>query len=288
MIVDTHIHPIADDRTKYPRLADRPESKGKDIRTVAHLGQPEWPPFAIDELLATFKETGVEKATLVQAFYTYQHDNSYVLDLTAAHPDKFVAVVVLDELDPKTPEVLTDMVKNRRVRGWRIMGNKTAEFFADERVLGLFKHAEALNIPISLGSRYTEIPYLSEAIKHTTKVPICIEHTWSMKLEAPFRDYAKRVLDLAKYPNVHLKVAAPLSLSMREAGLNSKECWSTLIEAFGVGRIMWGSNYPANWHKHGTFKERVALMKEDIAFLNKDEQDQILGRSALSVWPDLK
>jgi predicted TIM-barrel fold metal-dependent hydrolase len=288
MIVDTHIHPIADDRNEYPRIKDRPESKGKDIRGVEHLGQPEWPAFAFDEMMKTFKENGVEKATLVQAFYTYQHDNSYVLDLAEAHKDKFVSVVVLDELNPETPDHLTDLVKNRRVRGWRIMGNKTAEFFADQRVLSVWKRAEQLNIPISLGSRYTEIPYLVEPIKRTTKVPICIEHTWSMKLEAPFRDYARRILDLAQFPNVHLKVAAPLSISIRDAGLNAKDVWGTLIEAFGVNRIMWGSNYPANWHKHGTFKERVALMKEDIAFLSKDEQDQILGKSAQSVWTDLK
>jgi L-fuconolactonase len=288
MIVDTHIHPIADNRKEYPRLKDRPENQGKDIRGVEHLGQPEWPPFNLQGMLDTFAECGVDKATLVQAFYTYQYDNSYVLDLTAAHPEKFVAVVVLDELDPATPDHLTDLVKNRRVRGWRIMGNKTAEFFADPRVVALFKRAEELNIPISLGSRYPEIPYLLEHVKRTTKVPICIEHTWSMKLEAPFSGYAKRILDLAQFPNVHLKVAAPLSISIREAGLDAKQVWGTLIEAYGVNRIMWGSNYPANWHKHGTFKERLELMKEDLSFLSKDEQDQVLGNSALAVWPDLK
>ena len=288
MIVDTHIHPIADDRTKYPRLKDRPENKGKDIRGVEHLGQPEWPAFGIEELLKTFNENGVEKATLVQAFYTYQYDNSYVIDLAKADPKRFVSVVVLDEMNPATPDQLTDLVKNHRVRGWRIMGNKTAEFFADPKVAALWKRSEDLNIPISLGSRYTEIPYLEQHIKRTTKVPVCIEHTWSMKLESPFRDYAKRILDLAKFPNVHLKVAAPLSISIRDAKLDAKDVWGTLIEAFGVGRIMWGSNYPANWHKHGTFKERVDLMKEDIAFLSKDEQDQILGKTAQSVWTDLK
>ena len=32
----------------------------------------------------------------------------------------------------------------------------------------------------------------------------------------------------------------------------------------------------------------LALMKEDLSFLSADEQAQILGKSALAVWPDLK
>lgn len=51
---------------------------------------------------------------------------------------------------------------------------------------------------------------------------------------------------------------------------------------------MWGSNYPANWHKHGTFKERLAMMREDISFLSAAEQRKILGENAQAVWTDLK
>jgi predicted TIM-barrel fold metal-dependent hydrolase len=286
MIVDTHVHPIADDRKKYPRIKDL--QNGADHRTVEHLGQPEWPAFALQEMVSTFDACGIGKATLVQAYYTYHHDNSYVLDLTAAHPERFVAVVVLDELDPETPDVLTDLVKTRRVRGWRVMGNKPKGFFADERIFPLWKRAESLGIPITLGSRYPEIPDLLEPLKRTAGVPIAVEHTWSMKLGTPFREYAKPILDLAKLPHVYLKIAAPTSFALREAGLSAKEVWGTLVEAFGPKRMMWGSNYPANWHKHGTIKERLALMKEDLSFLGADEQDRILGGNALEVWPDLK
>lgn len=225
MIIDTHIHPIADDRKKYPRIRDLQNNSG--LRTVHDLGQPEWPPFALDEILSTFDACGIDKATLVQAYYTYHHDNSYVLDLTALHPERFVAVVVLDELDAGTPDLLADLVANRRVRGWRIMGNKPKGFFEDARTFPLWRRAEDLGLPITLGSRYTEIEDLLPALKRVTKVPIAIEHTWAMKLEAPFREYARRVLDLAKLPHVHLKVAAPISFSQREAGLTAKEVWGT-------------------------------------------------------------
>ena len=286
MIIDTHVHPIADNRTIYPRIRVLENKAG--LRTVHDLGQPEWPAFALTEMLETMDACGITKATLVQAYYTYHHDNSYVIDLTAAHPERFVAVCVLDELDPATPDHLTDLVQNHRVRGWRIMGNKPKGFFTDPRTFPLWKRAQSLNIPICLGSRYTEIPDLMEPLKRETQVPIAIEHTWGMKIETPFKDYGKHLLDLAQLPHVHLKIAAPISFSLREAGLSAKEVYGTLIDAFGVDRLMWGSNYPANWHKHGKVAERVQMMRDDLAFLTKEEQDKILGRNALNVWPDLK
>ena len=285
MIVDTHIHPIADDRAKYPRIKDL--QNNSNLRTVHDLGQPEWPAFALAEMLATMDECGIDKATLVQAYYTYNHDNSYVLDLTAAHPERFVAVCVLDELNPATPDVLTDLVKNHRNRGWRIMGNKPKGFFTDERTFPLWRRAESLGIPVTLGSRYPEIPDLVAPLQRTTGVPIAIEHTWGMKFSLPFREFAKPVLDLAKLPHVYLKIATPISYSVREAGLTPKDVYGPLIEAFGVDRLMWGSNYPANWHMHGKIKERLELFREDISFLTPSEQNKILGENALKLWPDL-
>ena len=286
MIVDTHIHPIADDRQKYPRIKDLQNSAG--LRTVHDLGQPEWPPFALAEMLSTMDECGIDKATLVQAYYTYHHDNSYVLDLTAAHPERFVAVCVLDELDPQTPDVLTDLVKTRRVRGWRIMGNKPKGFFEDPTTFPLWQRAESLGIPITLGSRYSEIPDLMAPLRRVTGVPIAVEHTWGMKLGAPLKDYAQHLLALAELPHVYLKIATPLSFSLRDAGLSAEEFYGTLIEAFGIDRLMWGSNYPANWHMHGKIKERLALMREDLSFLGPEDQEKVLGGNALRVWPDLK
>ena len=45
MIIDTHVHPIADNRTIYPRIRDLENKAG--LRTVHDLGQPEWPAFAL-------------------------------------------------------------------------------------------------------------------------------------------------------------------------------------------------------------------------------------------------
>jgi predicted TIM-barrel fold metal-dependent hydrolase len=51
---------------------------------------------------------------------------------------------------------------------------------------------------------------------------------------------------------------------------------------------MWGSNYPAHWHKYGGIKERLALMEEDFSFLGVEDRRWIFGETALTLWPDLR
>jgi hypothetical protein len=43
-------------------------------------------------MLAAMDEAGIERSVLVQASTCYGHDNSYVADAVAAHPDRFAGV----------------------------------------------------------------------------------------------------------------------------------------------------------------------------------------------------
>ncbi len=51
---------------------------------------------------------------------------------------------------------------------------------------------------------------------------------------------------------------------------------------------MWGSNYPAHWHRYGGMKERLAIMQDDFSFLGAEDQNWIFGKAALSPWPALR
>ena len=49
---------------------------------------------------------GIDRATLVQPYFTYHYDNSYQIDCARAHPDRFAVVCVIDIADPKAPDIL--------------------------------------------------------------------------------------------------------------------------------------------------------------------------------------
>src|SRR5207302_1841868 len=61
-------------------------------------------PVTTEQMLAAMDKAGVAKAAIVQASTCYGHDNSYVADAVAAHPDRFTGVFSVDVLAPDAPE----------------------------------------------------------------------------------------------------------------------------------------------------------------------------------------
>src|ERR1700730_10015253 len=103
MIVDIHPHVISTDTVRYPN---------------APLGghKSDWSherPVSVEQMIAAMDEARVDKATLVQASTCYGHDNSYVADAVAAHPERFTGVFSVDVLAPDAVE---------KMRHWRDKG----------------------------------------------------------------------------------------------------------------------------------------------------------------------
>ena len=84
MIVDTHVHVISNDQSKYPRRAHTAE----------------WVTDTSGEMLLSLnREAGIDKNVLVQGYGAYDYDNSYAADWVRAHPNKFISTrVVLGRL----------------------------------------------------------------------------------------------------------------------------------------------------------------------------------------------
>src|SRR5258706_10714527 len=92
--VDVHPHVISRDVARYPR---------------APLGrkQSDWSqerPVSAEEMLAAMDEAGIERSVLVQASSCYGHDNSYLADSVAAHPQRFSGVFSVDVLAAHAPQ----------------------------------------------------------------------------------------------------------------------------------------------------------------------------------------
>jgi predicted TIM-barrel fold metal-dependent hydrolase len=286
MIVDTHVHVVSDDRKRYPQITDT--DLASSAPTVADIGQPEWPALTVESLLATMDECRIDRALLVQTYFTYHFDNSYMIDCALRHPDRFLSVCVIDQLAPGAPDLLTELVEKRGVRGLRMMGARGPGALADPRSFPLWERAQSLGIPICLGAKIDELPDAVAALERFSKVPVALEHVWGLKLGEPPYDNLKTLFDMARFPNVYLKTAPNNSHAAREGKAGPRRFFETLVERFGAKRIMWGSNYPAHWHKYGGVKERLAIMEEDFSFLSAEDRRWIFGEAALTLWPKLR
>ncbi len=90
MTIDIHPHVISTDTQRYPN---------------APLGghKSDWSrerPVSVEQMIAAMDQAGIAKSALVQASTCYGHDNSYIADAVAAHPNRFTGVFSVDVLAP--------------------------------------------------------------------------------------------------------------------------------------------------------------------------------------------
>ena len=285
MIVDTHVHVFTDDRKKYPQIRDT--SRAGSIPTISEIGQTEWPLTRIEDLVAQFDEAGVDKATLVQAYFVYEYDNTYTIDAAKAHRDRFTAVVVLDPLDPGSPDELSRMVEEQGVTGIRFMRGRLPESsLGKPETFPLWERIQELHVPLAINDRIGEISKVMKPMERYPHVKVAFEHSWGHKVGAPPYSMLEPLFQLSKNPNVYIKTAINNIAAAREGGGTPEQLYAKLVEVFSAKRIMWSSNYPAH-PKFGGVKSRVDESKKALAHLSAQDREWIFGKTALSFYQAL-
>lgn len=287
MIVDTHVHVFTDDRKNYPQLRDTP--RAGSIPTVTEIGQTEWPLTTTEMLMAQMDEAGVDKATLVQAYFVYEYDNKYTIDSCRKYPKRFASVVVLDPMDPASPDMLSEMVEKQGVAGIRFMRGRLPESsLGRPETAALWACIAKYKLPLAINDRVTEYAKVLPMMEKHPHVRVSFEHSWGHKIGAPpHYDVIQPLFALAKHPNIFIKTAINNIAAARDGGGTPRELYTRLVDVFGARRIMWSSNYPAHPRFNGV-KPRLEESKQAIAHLSADDQAWILGKTALEFYPTLK
>jgi L-fuconolactonase len=270
MTVDTHVHVVSPDRGRYP-VRDNP---------------PDWPAVTGGSLAGAMGEQGVTRALLVQSFFTYGFDNSYALDCAAADPGRFAVVCVIDQTAPDAADVLAKMVAEHGVRGVRLMPKGMPEgVLWDPQTFAVWERAGELGIPVTVAAEIQHVPRMPAVVERFPGVTVCFEHMWGIEVDQPPFERLRPVVALSEFPDVHLKLAPNNSVAAREAGIPPRALFDHLIRHFGIERLMWGSNYPAHPARFGSYADRLAIMREDLAYLPGDDQEAFFGGNAARVWP---
>ncbi len=286
MIVDTHVHVFTDDRKKYPQIRDT--ERAGSIPSITEIGQTEWPLTTAEILMKSMNEAGIDKATLVQAYFVYEYDNRYTIDATRAYPERFASVVVLDPMDPKSPDELSRMVETQGVAGIRFMRGRLPESsLGKPETFPLWERIQQLRIPVAINDRIGELPKIRKPMERYPGVKVALEHAWGHKVGAPPEyAYLDPLFSLADNPNVYIKTAINNIAAAREEGGTPEQLYTKLVKVFGAKRIMWSSNYPAH-PKFGSIKSRLDIARKELAFLGERDRTWIFGDTALSVYPGL-
>jgi predicted TIM-barrel fold metal-dependent hydrolase len=277
--VDTHAHVIAADEKRYPR---------------APLGgrQSDWSrerPASAEQMLAAMDAAGVAKMVLVQASTCYGHDNAYVADSVAAHPERFVGVFSVDVLAPDAPARMRDCL-GRGLAGLRVFvaGHTAALADArldDPRCFAAWECAREAGIPVCVQARADRLTQLTAVLDRFPQVPVLLDHMARPEIEdGPPYAAAAGLFALARRNNVFLKLTTHNLREARAGRATPESFFGRVVREFGAERIAWGSNTPAS---AGTLAELLADARAALAALSREDRDWIFFRTAQKLYPDL-
>jgi L-fuconolactonase len=277
--IDIHPHVIANDPARYP---------------LAPLGghQSDWSrdrPVTVQAMIAAMDEAGVDKSALVQASTCYGHDNLYVADAVAAHPQRFTGVFSVDVLAADAPE---------RMRYWRDKGltgmrlftfgstmHAQADWIDDPRAYPAWQAAGELGLPICMQMSPAALPQLAAMVQRFANVKVILDHLARPVLEdGPPYAAAAALFRLAQYPTVYLKVTPRVFAESRNGKAAPETFFKKLVGEFGASRIAWGSNFPAS---EGTLKDLLTLARNSLDILPQGDRDWIFAGTAQSLYPAL-
>lgn len=279
MTIDIHPHVISTDTSRYPN---------------APVGghKSEWSrerPVSAEQMIAAMNEAGIAKSALVQASTCYGHDNSYVADAVAAHPDRFTGVFSVDPLALDAPEKMRYWA-SRRLTGMRLftagstMANQ-ADWVDDPRSFPAWECASELGIPVCMQMTIKAIPQLIHILERFPKVKVILDHLAKPSLaDGPPYVGAADVFRLADYKNLFLKVSPHTVAEAQNGKATHATFFPLLVSKFGVSRIAWGSNYPAS---KGTLPELLKASQAALSVVSAEDRDWIFAGTALTLYPAL-
>ncbi|MBF9033052.1 amidohydrolase family protein [Rhodobacterales bacterium HKCCE2091] len=278
-IVDIHPHVISPDTDRYP---------------LSPLGgrQSSWSakhPLSHEGLIAEMDAAGIAKAAVVQASTAYGHDNTYLAEAVAAHPDRLTGVFSVDVLAPDAVE---------RIEHWRAKGltglrlftagstvEGQADWLNDPRSHAAWAHASAIGLPICVQMRPPGIPLLRDLLDRFPEARVVIDHLARPVLEdgPPYAE-AAGLWALAEYPGVHVKMTVR-NIDRAETGASTlADFMAHLVATFGASRVAWGSNFPA---AERPMPKLVARAREAVSTLAPEDQRMILSGTAATLYPAL-
>jgi L-fuconolactonase len=113
-----------------------------------------------------------------------------------------------------------------------------------------------------------------------------LDHIGKPKIKAGEREpWAKHIQDLSKRPNVYCKVSGLVTeadwQSWTQQGL--REYFDVVLEAFGISRLMAGSDWPVCLVACG-YKRWWDILRQWIAAMSPSEQEQFLSANAVKAY----
>ena len=247
------------------------------IDTHCHVGLHKYEP--LETLLYHMNRAGVDGAVFIQ--YMGNSDNSYLVDCLRRHPGRFAAAMIVPADDDGTA-----------IRAWAAQGLGGLRLAVDDLATGadpLIQWRTANELGLVVSARCSIESLLSaefaQVVTTFPALPIVIEHLAGIGkgAEAPYTLF-KEILALARHANLTIKLPGFGEFcELPHPFAHVPPLVEMTLEAFGVERVMWGSDWPPVSSREG-YDSSLRFPLHYLAKLSDGEKEWIFGRTAQRVW----
>ena len=269
-IIDTHAHIYSPDERRYPAIEN-------PLRPPPGRGSAE-------DLRQESRKHGVDFVCAIQTSTFYRFDNRYICDTSKANPSWAAGVCTLDPDEPRSPELLSQYVRDYGIRGMRSIPARDGRL-DHPGVRALWKTAldEGIVINVLIGPEKTD--ECDRLLAGFSGLRVVLDHCLNLKAGPDLAPTLEKVLRLSQHKNLHAKVTFVPTGS--ETGFPCEDMHETalrVIHAFGPERCVWGSNFPNGlWTPKVTYEEHLRIFTHSLP-LQETDRAAILGETAQKLW----
>ena len=261
-IFDAHVHiwEITEERYRFD------PSFGTPPTITAPVGQ----------LLELMNEHHVNRAALIQPG-NYGFDANLIVEAVSENPDRFVGLGMVDPSRPDVADQLSAWVDQGLV-GMRVLGR----WFEAPHIQDLWQRAHDISAVLSFLTGAVDLLPLRGLLDHLPPTKIIIDHFGHRHFDD--RNHCQQLLDLARFPNVYIKMSGLYALS-KTPHPHRDATWliRAVYDAFGPQRLLWASDFPYILSSCG-YGSCLNLFMEQLAFTSQEDRDWICGKTASTLW----
>ena len=241
-----------------------------------------------EEMVAAMDAVSVDGAILVSAYTMYRYDPSFALEVGAAHPGRFGLVSPFDAADPAISDKIADWAAKDGTVGIRLLlAHGISDDAGEAGIARLLEAARRHDVPVNVycTQRHEQV---AELARQFPDVSMVVDH---MGLVQPFHPPAPEdgwaelpnLLALAEYANVTVKISGAGTLA-REAFpyIDIRDPVSRIIESFGLGRCMWGTDWTRAVELL-SYEQGVEAFRQDD-WLSDSDRAALMGGNAQRIY----
>jgi len=205
------------------------------------------PPDSLGVYLKRLDREKIDRAVIVHP-EPYGDDHSLIIDCLEQEPDRLRGTSLFYPKDPEAPKKLETLIRRApHIVATRFHAHRGKESyfdsFTDQGAKALWKKAYELDLVIELHIGPDYAAQVGKLIQEFKGCKVLIDHLAEphMGNAVEFAD----VLNLAKYPNVFMKLSGIGHFAEDEPYYKSTLPFTnTVIREFGADRMVWGSGSP--------------------------------------------